>query len=659
MSRPVRVTKDVLWALVLVGALAIGFRLVFGLGPTTHLNDSLPWGLWKILNMVAGVALATGGFTVGLLVYVLGIERLRPLVRPAILIAFLGYGSSVFALMIDIGLPHRIWHPFVMWNPRSFLFEVAMCVAFYFTTTIVEMAPTVAENHPAAARLARTLHRITPAVVIVGITLSSLHHTSLGSLFLVTPTRLHPLWYTAWLPVLFIVSAMGAGMMVTVLVWMLWACLFDPAPVFGQRGDPWQPTRGAEGDPQAEAEPRDLPMLRLIASIAAGVLGLYLVLKVADLFRSGAWRELISGGWQSGLYLTELLLIGAVPIVLILLPRVRRRPAGIATAAASAAAGMTLNRLSVGIFGYFDDAGAAYFPSAIEWTVCLGVVAAAALMLLWIGERFRVFEGLRSAPREGAAAVDRAPAARRLSPPFAGLGDRLERVLLLAVFVLPVAWIGLYPPFHGAYTPEGDGPVAAPRSPDPERTVLHLDANRSGLGVSFPHADHRDRAEENDECGRCHHLSLPGDNATACSRCHDRVWGTNEIFDHARHQVHVAEEEQIGGDRPANRSCTHCHPDGRAHGAATAKACAECHDQNMKPSREPEAPREWATACGYLPAVHRTCLPCHEEQAAARERPALAECTNCHPTRPRDAVPPAQLRAAAPRQDRAEERRRR
>ena len=116
--------KDALWAVAFAGVVAIGFRLWFGLGATTHLSDSVPWGLWKILNMVAGVALATGGFTVGFLVYVLGIDRFRPLVKPAILIAFLGYGSSVFALMLDIGLPYRIWHPIVMWNPHSFLFEV-------------------------------------------------------------------------------------------------------------------------------------------------------------------------------------------------------------------------------------------------------------------------------------------------------------------------------------------------------------------------------------------------------------------------------------------------------------------------------------------------------------------------------------------------------
>ena len=154
-----RFFKDLLWVLALAGALAIVFRLWYGLGPTTELSDAVPWGLWKILNMVAGVALATGGFTVGFLVYVLRIERFRPLVKPAILVAFLGYGSSCFALLLDIGLPHRIWHPILMWNGHSFLFEVAWCVMLYFTVTMVELSPTVLERLR-LERPAKFLHRI-------------------------------------------------------------------------------------------------------------------------------------------------------------------------------------------------------------------------------------------------------------------------------------------------------------------------------------------------------------------------------------------------------------------------------------------------------------------------------------------------------------------
>ena len=128
MTKRTRVFKDVLWVIALAGLVAAVLRLWFGLGATTNLSDSLPWGFWKILNMVGGVALSTSGFMVGLLVYVLRMERFRPYVKPAILIAFLGYGCSCLALLFDIGLPHRFWHPIFMWNFNSFLFEVCWCV---------------------------------------------------------------------------------------------------------------------------------------------------------------------------------------------------------------------------------------------------------------------------------------------------------------------------------------------------------------------------------------------------------------------------------------------------------------------------------------------------------------------------------------------------
>ena len=120
--------KDVLWFLAAAGLLAAIARLATGLGASTNMTDALPWGLWKIVNMVAGAALATGGFIIAGAIYVFRLDRYRPLARLAVLIGFIGYGASLTALLFDLGLPHRFWHPLVMWNPRSFLFEVFWCV---------------------------------------------------------------------------------------------------------------------------------------------------------------------------------------------------------------------------------------------------------------------------------------------------------------------------------------------------------------------------------------------------------------------------------------------------------------------------------------------------------------------------------------------------
>jgi len=626
MTDRTRHIKDVLWFLTVFGAVAILLRLVFGLGATTNLCDAVPWGLWKILNMVAGVALATGGFTVGLLVYVLKIERLRPLVKPAILVAFLGYGSSVFALCLDIGLPHRIWHPILMWNPRSFLFEVAMCVMLYFTVTIVELAPTLLERWPGSRRAVTALHRITPGLAIFGITLSSLHHTSLGSLFLVTPQRLHPLWYTTWIPVLFITSAMGAGMMTVVLVKLLHSRWYGSSFMPGDGLSP--PVLVCVAPTALESPQRDheLSMLRTLASIAAAVLGLYLALKTTDLIRTGAWQQLLTGTWESWLYVLELVLTAVVPIVLMAMPAVRRTAAGLAAAATSAILGMVLNRLDVGIFGYLRDASTVYVPSLAEWAVSLGVIAAAGLVLLFVVERFAVFDDVWVSRQHDGPPFS--AGFGRLSGVWAlALGNPVRRVTLIAVFAAPLAWAALYPPYRAAAATGVSPPVAA----DAQRAVLRIDGNRQAMTVRFAHADHRERLGGELSCSRCHHLALPSDHASPCSRCHRSMERATRIFDHTAHFAGVADDQELMGLHPGNHSCRACHAAGQTKSRTSARGCLDCHRNDMKPAREPGGRLDLEYAPGYRVAMHATCIPCHRREAEQRERPRLAECTTCHP----------------------------
>ena len=303
MQNKIRIIKDILWFFVFWALIIAVFRMWFGLGATTNLSDEMPWGLWKILNMIAGVALSTCGFTIGFLAYVLNIEKFKPLVRPAILIAFLGYGSSCMALMFDIGLPQRFWHPFVMWNEHSFLFEVFWCVIIYFTVTFIEMVPNILERFK-AKKLVHFLHKISIGVVILGISLSSLHHSSLGSLFLTTPLRLHELWYTSLIPWMFIVSAMGCGMMFLILVKLFYARFYDPESVFGNDIAYKTQMTCALDSEFGKKIPRifgkDMPMLSSLAVIASSILGVYLVLKVYDLFASGSINALAAGTWRAG-----------------------------------------------------------------------------------------------------------------------------------------------------------------------------------------------------------------------------------------------------------------------------------------------------------------------------------------------------------------------
>jgi Ni/Fe-hydrogenase subunit HybB-like protein len=626
-----REIKDVLWLLVFFGAAAIAFRLWFGLGATTNLDDQVPWGLWKIVNMVAGVALSTGGFMVGFLVYVLRIERLRPLVKPAILIAFLGYGSSAFALMLDIGIPYRIWHPIVMWNPHSFLFEVGWCVMLYFTVTVIELSPTILERLK-IQRVARFLHHIAPGVVIVGIALSSLHHSSLGSLFLVTPQRLHPLWYTTFLPLHFIVSAMGAGLMVVILAKLLYARLYDPESVFGPGAGEWGALVCALPERRERAEEgRDMPMLRRLAAIACGLLAAALALKAVDLLRTGAWRSLAHPTWESWLYLGELLLLSAVPILLVALPATRKSPLGLGAAALSAAMGLLWNRLNVGIFGYFRDAGEIYFPSAAEWALSLGVIAAAGLVFFYLSEYCAVFDD---------GWLDRMRLARRFNPSFdkfsgvwyRALRNGLHRVSLLAVLVLPLAWLVLYPPLRGGGQLKAS-PVRPPVAQDAERAVLSIDGNGHTVRVTFKHAEHQRRLGGKESCGTCHHLSVPQDHNTPCYRCHRDMERDTRLFDHSAHFSWVARSERLGGALPANRSCGVCHEAGSPERRAGAKPCMKCHEKDMSPRREIEGSWDLEVACGYRQALHATCIGCHRKEALRVNRPELPDCRTCHPAR--------------------------
>jgi Ni/Fe-hydrogenase subunit HybB-like protein len=599
--------KDVLWFFVFVGLLSIVFRLWSGLGATTNLSDAAPWGLWKILNMVAGVALSTGGFTVGFLVYGLKLERFRPLVKPAILIAFLGYGSSVFALTLDIGLPHRIWHPLVMWNEHSFLFEVAWCVMLYFTVTIIELSPTFLERM-GLARLAGFLHRIAFGVVVTGIALSSLHHSSLGSLFLVTPQRLHPLWYTSLLPIHFILSAMGAGIMVVVLARILFARWFEHRPI-------------AAGD-------RTFPMLQSLASIGAAVLTGYLAIRIVDLMASGAWRHLVAGTWESWLYAIELLASAVIPVAFVAIPSTRRSPPALAFASTSAAFGLVLNRLDVGIFGYFSDAKTAYLPSLNEWALSLGVLAAAGLVFFHVVENYAIFDDdwkrRRIARREFMPNFDRASRVW-----LRALGGELNRASLAAVFAIPVAWVLLYPAASSTdrLTPS---PATAPIALDAERAVLRIDGNRGGMATVFPHREHQDRLGRKDSCVHCHHLSLPGDHSTPCSRCHRDMERASFLFRHEAHFSAVAASEGLTGWIRSNHSCGECHEPADARGPDTAKPCLDCHRKDMAPTRDIVAPLGMAHAAGYREAMHGTCRACHQKERDRAERPDLAECATCH-----------------------------
>ncbi|MFP4370029.1 MAG: NrfD/PsrC family molybdoenzyme membrane anchor subunit [Candidatus Kapaibacterium sp.] len=628
MQNKIRFLKDVLWFFVFWGIISAIFRMWFGLGATTNLNDQVPWGLWKILNMIAGVALATSGFTIGFLVYVIKLERFRPLLRPAILIAFLGYGSSCLALLFDIGLPYRFWHPFVMWNEHSFLFEVFWCVSLYFTITFIELTPNILERFK-AQKITGFLHKITIGVVIFGISLSSLHHSSLGSLFLTTPLTLHELWYTSWLPWMFISSAIAGGLMFLILVKILYARLYDPESVFGQelknKANLTCSLNGYAGTP-VKLYGRDMPMLSRLALIASFILGIYLIMKIYDLFSGSAFNALLAGTWESWLYTFEVLITAVIPIILISFKRVRTSPYGLGAAAFLASAGVALYRVDVGILGYFRSMETVYLPSLAEWSLSLGVFAAAALAFIYISENFYIFDNNWEKIRTNKS-IFKASFDSFTMVCSSALQNNFYRVTLIAVFTIPIAFVMLYPLYDNEKTYTIDPAAGANK----QRTVLLINGNSNHIFTLFPHEDHKKRLGGSKSCSKCHHISRPNDHSTPCARCHSLMYNESKLFDHSAHMIKVAEAENIDGLHPRNHSCNHCHIPGEARTKDNAAQCIDCHRRDMNLSASTPPDNQYLYADSYLNAMHKNCISCHKQEEKFLNK-KISECSTCHKT---------------------------
>jgi Ni/Fe-hydrogenase subunit HybB-like protein len=377
-----KLPKFTFWRAVLLVILAAGFystllRFTKGLGVATHLSDRFPWGLWIGFDVVCGVGLAAGGFTLAAIVYVFHLRRFHPILRPSILTAFLGYALVAVALLYDLGKPYNIWHPLVMWNHHSVMFEVAWCVMLYLTVLALEFSPAVFERFRMQKPL-KQLKAITIPLVIVGVLLSTLHQSSLGSLFLIVPSKLHPYWYSPLLPVFFFISAVGTGMAIVIFESNLSARAF-----------------GLE---------IEMPLLAALGKAMAVVLGVYGILRLQDLWRRGALVHLREPSTETALFVLEIVLGILIPLPLLLLRRVREDREGLFAAAVLVITGFLLNRLNVSITGLEYSAHAHYFPKWTEVAVTLSMVGTMFLCFALAVRYFNVFEAKPSGEMRGVEA---------------------------------------------------------------------------------------------------------------------------------------------------------------------------------------------------------------------------------------------------------------
>jgi len=356
-------------AFMIFGAVAVIARYVGGLGYVTNLSNARPWGIWIGIDVASGVALAAGGFTTAALAHIFGRRYYAPVVRPALLTALLGYTFVVLGLVVDIGRSWAIWKPVFNWNPNSVLFEVAMCVMFYLTVLYIEFIPVVAEQFKDRINLPGLLSGLNVPVnflltfadkifgkvmwifIILGVVLSCMHQSSLGSMMLLVPTKLHALWYTPMLPLLFLTSALAVGF---------------PMVVFE--------TTLVTSSLNLNSE---MKILGPLTRITIGFLGLYLVLKTGDMVVRGTWKYLFDGTFQTNSFLAELLLGGFVPWLMLVSEKIRHSRKGLFIASCLIIGGVVLNRINVFLVGYTPSvSGTRYFPAIGEILITLGLISA-------------------------------------------------------------------------------------------------------------------------------------------------------------------------------------------------------------------------------------------------------------------------------------------
>ncbi len=359
----------VLAVLMAAGAAAIAARFIGGIGYVSNLTTARPWGLWIGVDVASGVALAAGGFTTAFLAHIIGRHYYEAVVRPALLTAVLGYTFVVLGLLVDIGRSWAIWKPMLYWNPTSVLFEVAMCVMFYLNVLYIEFLPIVVERFkgrvnlpgPLAAlngpidgllKLADSiLPRIMWFFIIIGVVLSCMHQSSLGSLMLIAPTKLHPLWYTPVMPLLFLTSAIAVGY---------------PMVVF----EATLATTSLKLD-------GEMKILTPLTRITIFLLGFYLALKVGDMVVRGTYVYLLDGTAQTNAFIIEVVFGVIVPWLMLLSPKLRRSRQALFIACTMIVGGVLINRINVFVVGYRPPISEAnYFPAIGEVLVTVGLIAA-------------------------------------------------------------------------------------------------------------------------------------------------------------------------------------------------------------------------------------------------------------------------------------------
>jgi Ni/Fe-hydrogenase subunit HybB-like protein len=345
--------KLTFWRVVFLVIMTLGLystyvRYLRGLGAVSNMTDQFPWGFWIGFDCLCGVMLAAGGFCMVGAVYLFNVESLRSVVRPAVLTAFLGYLLFIVGLLFDLGRPWFIWHQLIYMNPHSVMFEVGFCVMTYTAVLFFEFLPNVFERLNLKTPI-KWIHKVYPVLIVLGILLSTLHQSSLGSLYLIMPSKLHPFWYSPALPFFFFGSAVAVGLAMTIF----------------------------ESTQSAKALGRHLELSVLVRLGGTLLVALWVnaLLRFEDFFHRGLLRQIFQPSYEAYFLWLELALTFVIPITMLSFKKVRLSPNWLYLASVITLFGFITNRLNVSLIGFETYVGHHYVPKWTEFSVTLMIIA--------------------------------------------------------------------------------------------------------------------------------------------------------------------------------------------------------------------------------------------------------------------------------------------
>jgi octaheme c-type cytochrome (tetrathionate reductase family) len=601
---------------ILLGIMAVGFsfglaRFFSGLGAVTNLDNHYAWGIWKSINVAVGIALAASGFTAAALIDIFGRKKFHSLLRPAILTAFLGYVMAAISLVFDLGRYWNIWRPIFNWQGNSVLFEVAMCVMAYLFVLSFELSPSLLEGLKARMNTnewgARVLKRIEgpiatihnwvkillPIFIIAGFVLSCMHHSSLGTLMLIAPTKLSTLWFTPLLPLLFLISAMMVGFPMIIMESILASRTFKYK--------------------------LNMNVVSSLAAIVPWIAGLYLALKLGDLaFRWDQLNFLVHPNLTVSLAI-EIIAGLLIPIFLLSFRAVRRSPGLLLFSVLLIIGGVVLNRLNTYLVGFYSPfAKNSYFPSIGEMAMTLALVSTIIFCYRFFVSFFPVLpaqqldKGTEEIVGTDEDEDDDYAISGKLSP-FSVWTVRAVGFVILFLFV------SLYSIVHKEA-------LAGEQFTPPEWQAKKMDDATIEAALAFKHEsrplEYRNLYMLNNhslnsgtdyyEPVRFSHRTHDVGAGSDCSVCHHRVSADpGDRIGEDLKEMHASIEVRIGG------ACSDCHADLKEK---RFQKCSACHGSTNEP--------DYPSRIGLKGAYHRQCIGCHREQPATSAAPA--DCRTCH-----------------------------